>query len=138
MPPPGAVCRMPAWRKGRAAAAMTRMDVAEHVGDRRPVDAGCGSAFDRHDGLDRHAVAGLDDLQRVGGHGRQGGDGGRCGGMAALIAHPRRGNKDEPMTGLAGSVAGIGYLLKLFKCMRTGVAELDAIGLEVVGGLRNR
>jgi hypothetical protein len=50
------------------------MDVAEHVGDRRAVDADAGRLLDRQDGFDRHAVAGLDDLQRMGGHGRQGGE----------------------------------------------------------------
>ena len=89
--------------KGRRRAAMTRMDVAEHVGDRRPVDADAGRLLDRHDGFDRHAVDGLDDLQRVGGHRRQGEDGGRCGDCGTHRPSVPK-HKDEPMRG-----SGLGW-----------------------------
>jgi hypothetical protein len=41
------------------------MDVAEHVADRRAVDADAGGLLQRDDRLDRDAIAGLDDLQGV-------------------------------------------------------------------------
>src|SRR5574337_959834 len=58
--------------------------------------------------------------------------------VAALIAHPCRGTRTNRCGDRAwvGSVAGIGHLLETLQMhARTGVAELDPIGLEVVGGL---
>src|SRR5574338_363019 len=58
--------------------------------------------------------------------------------MAAFIAHRCRGIRTNRCWDRAwvGSVAGIGHLLETLQMhARTGVAELDPVGLEVVGGL---
>src|SRR5574338_1025777 len=58
--------------------------------------------------------------------------------IAALIAHPCRSTRTNRCGDRAwvGSVAGMGYLLETLQMhARTGVAELDPVGLEVVGGL---
>ena len=57
-------CTVAAAGRRRGGAAVAGMDVAEHVRDRGTVDADARGLLDRQHGLDGHAVAGVQHLQR--------------------------------------------------------------------------